>query len=104
MRAALSTDGTLERFVAAAEAGQTIAFVVTKDPDAAVAYYFRDALRAFEAYVRLGKLNAQPVVVYVSPEEGTHRPAAELHSASALTLRAIGWFARLVSRVGCSGS
>ncbi len=94
----LARETTLDRFIAVAEAGRTIALIVTKDPEAAMVYYFRDPLRAFETYERLGKLNAPPAIVYVSPEDGAHRPVAQLHSASALALRAISWLARLVSR------
>lgn len=93
-------DATIEEFGAAVERGQTVALLVTKDPGAAVVYYFWDARRAFEAHERLGKLNALPVVAYVSPGDGVHQPAARLRSASLLALRSVGRLARLITLAG----
>lgn len=96
----------LEDFAAAAEAGQTVALLITKGPGAAVVYYFQDAQRAFEAHERLAKLNARPVVAYVSPADGAHQPIARLHatSATAGALRSIGRLARLVAGARASVS
>jgi hypothetical protein len=59
---------TAEQFVSAAAAGLTIALVVAKEPEAAAVYYFRDGLRAFATYERLGKLGSPPFIVTLSSD------------------------------------
>jgi hypothetical protein len=86
---------TLARFAAAAAAGETIALVVAKDPDAAAVYYFRDAMRAFSTYDRLDRMNSRPLVVTISAEGRLLGPVQVdgISASSAVGDSALGWFA-----------
>lgn len=80
------------RFAAAAEAGQTIALVMAKDPDAAVVYYFREAARALSTYERLARMGSTPAVAYISPAGAVLGPA-QLALTPTLGRCAASWFA-----------
>lgn len=90
---------TRERFAAAVAAGQTIALVVAKDPDAAAVYYFRDAERARTTYERLDRLNARPLVVTISAQ-GRVLGTGEHDGCTVLGHCAPAWFAAALRTEG----
>lgn len=91
---------TLDRLAAAVAAGQTIALVVAKDPEAAAVYYFRDAARALATYERLERLNTRPLVLTISPD-GAAQGLVHLESAT-LAHCAIRWLAAGLRCAACA--